>query len=218
MTKRSSKNIPYPKRVAIAVVSSNWLTLTGAPSSLASLMEFSKALDEVPKIDTLESKGGHMEFLPPVDIDTLLGDSPLLATPITSKARILSPASCKPYAHSTLRSLLSEMLLDTASRVLRIDDAVGACITALEGKRPVTLATAGASASGYAPIVGRALGSRNIAYQSDQHRSTVKSIPSRGGSGLVAIVGMSARLPGSDTVDAFFEDLLQGKIQMKKVL
>jgi iterative type I PKS product template protein len=210
------QNIPYPKRIAIAVVSTAWLTLIGAPSSLGRLMEFSKELEEAPKMKTDTNGAVHTEYMPTFDIETILGDSPLLDRPITSKARMLSPASCNPYTHETLRSLLSEILPDIAHRILRIDDTADACISGLVGKRPVSLIVAGPT--GHLTAVERTLRSKKIEYQIKQHRSPEKlGIASRGGSDLVAIVGMSARLPGSDTVEAFFETLLEGKIQLKKI-
>lgn len=69
----------------------------GAPSTLARLMKFSRELEEAPKVQTDTNGAVHTEYMPRFDMDTVLGKSALLDTPITSKARIVSPASCKPY-------------------------------------------------------------------------------------------------------------------------
>jgi acyl transferase domain-containing protein len=39
----------------------------------------------------------------------------------------------------------------------------------------------------------------------------------RGGSDLIAVVGMAGRFPGSDSVEAFWEDLVAGKCQVKEI-
>ncbi|KAF2639737.1 ketoacyl-synt-domain-containing protein [Massarina eburnea CBS 473.64] len=210
-----AKSIPYPKRIAVAVVSSGWLTLMGAPSSLGRLMEFSKELEDAPKMKTETNGAVHTEFMPTYDLDKVLGNSPLLDTPITSKARIHSPASCTPYSHTTLRSLLSEILPDIAHRILRIDDTSEACISDIVGQRPVTVTVAGPT--GHLPAVEKVLKNKNIQYQIKQHRTPSTDSVSRGGSDMIAIVGMAARLPGSDTVEAFFETLLAEQIQIKKI-
>ncbi|KAF2878225.1 PKS16 protein [Massariosphaeria phaeospora] len=209
------QNIPYPKRIAIGVISAGWLTLIGAPSSLGRLMKFSKDLDEAPKMKTNTNGVVHTPYIPIFDLDTALGSSPLLDLPITSKARILSPASCKPYPNGTLRALLSEILPDIAQRALRVDDTASACISGFAGSRPVSLTVMGPT--GNQSAVEQLLKSHNVEYQINQHHRPEKGIASRGGSDMVAIVGMSARLPGSDTVEAFFETLLDGKIQIDKI-
>jgi hypothetical protein len=207
--------IPYPKRVAIGVASNGWITLMGAPSSLARLMEFSKELNDAPKMKTDTNGPVHTWFMPTFNIEKVLGTSPLLDTPITSKSRIISPGSCKQYNHSTLRSLLAEILVDIAHNILRINDTAEACISGLDSKRPVSLIVAGPT--GHLTAVQRILQSKGLDHQLRQHRSPDTDVTRRGGSDLVAIVGMAGRFPGSDSIDGFFEDLNQGKIQIKKV-
>ena len=207
--------IPYPKRVAIGVLSSGWLTLMGAPSSVARLMQFSKELEQAPQVKTDTNGAVHTEYMPRFDIEGVLGGSSLLDTPITSKARMISPGSCKQYDHSTLRSLLAEILVDIAHNVLHIHETAEVCISELVGKGPVSLTVAGPT--GHLTAVQRVLQTKNVEYQMRQLRSPKNDTISRGGSDLIAIVGMSGRFPGSETVEGFFEDLLEGKRQIKRI-
>ncbi len=196
-------------------MSAGWLTLMGAPSSIAALMEFSKELEQAPKVKADTNGAVHTEYMPKFDIDMVLGDSPLLDTPITSKARIISPSSCKPYAHDNLRSLLSEVLVDIASNILRINDTAEESISGLVVERPVSLTVAGPTS--HLTAVKRVLQTKGLKYDMNEHRSSDDGRVSRGGSDLIAIVGMAGRFPGSETIDGFFEDLLEGKTQLKKV-
>jgi hypothetical protein len=146
----------------------------------------------------------------------VLGDSPLLNNPITAKARIISPGSCKPYAHATLRNLLAEMLVDIAHNVLHLAGTTEACIAELVGKRPVDVIVAGPT--GHLPIIQRTLQAKGIGYNFREHHDPTQDTKmSRGGSDQVAIVGMAGRFPGSDTINGFWEDLVAGKIHIKKV-
>ncbi|PVH97121.1 putative polyketide synthase [Periconia macrospinosa] len=209
-----SQHIPYSKRIAIAVVSTGWLTLIGAPSSLRRLMEFSKELEDAPKMKTETNGAVHTQYMPTYDLEKVLGNSPLLELPITSKARIHSPASCKQYTHTTLRSLMSEILPDIAHRILRIDDTAEACISKIASDKPLVMTVAGPT--GHQTAVEKVLKSKSIKYQIKEHRRANKD-SGRGGSDSIAIVGMSSRLPGSDNVEAFFESLLEQQVQIKKI-
>ena len=187
----------------------------GAPSSLSRLMEFSKEIDQAPKTQTDTDGAVHTEYMPRFNVDRVLGDSSLLNTPITSKARMISPGSCRQYTHTSLRSLLGEIMVDIAHNVLHINGTVEECISGLPGKGPISLTVAGPT--GHLAAVQRILQTNGIEYHIRQHRRPPSGITSRAGSGLVAIVGMSGRFPGSETVEGFFEDLVEGKRQIKKV-
>ena len=178
-------------------------------------MQFSKELDDAPKTKTDTNGAVHTGYMPRFDVERVLGDSPVLNTPITSKARMISPASCKLYDHTTLRSLLAEVMTDIAHNILRINDTADVCISGLLGKRDVALTVAGPT--GHLTAVQRMLQSKGLQYKLREHRSLDPGIMSRGGSDLVAIVGMAGRFPGSETIDGFFEDLIDGKIQLTKV-
>ena len=178
-------------------------------------MEFSKELEEAPKVKTDTNGAVHTEYMPKFDLETVLGESPLLETPITSKARIISPASCKPYKHSTLRSLLGEIMSDIAHNILRINDTAEECISGIVGKRSVSLTVVGPT--GHLTAVQRSLESKGLEHQIRRHRNHEEKLATRGGSDLIAIVGMAGRFPGNETVEGFFEDLIEEKIQLKKV-
>ena len=182
---------------------------------MARLMKFSKELEEAPKTKIDTNGSVHTKCMPQFDVETVLGESPLLNTPITSKARIISPTSCKPYEHSLLRSLLGEIMIDIAHNILRINDTAEECISGIFGKRSVSLTVAGPT--GHLTAVQRSLTSKGLDYQIRQYRNPEEGITARGGSDLVAIVGMAGRFPGSETIEGFFEDLIVEKVQLKKV-
>ena len=62
-----------------------------------------------------------------------------------------------------------------------------------------------------------ALQANGIEYEVGKPAMAPQNENSRGGSDLIAIVGMAGRFPGSDTVDGFWEDLMAGKCHIKEV-
>lgn len=152
--------------------------------------------------------------MPKIDLAIILGDSPSLDYPITSKVKITSNSSRKAYSHPTLRSLLGEMITDIARNVLYLSDTVEECVSDLVGKGNIRLTTVGPT--GHLPTVQRALQDRGIIYEMNQHLDPMIG-KFRGGTDLVAIVGMAGRFPGSETIGGFWEGLLAGKNHIKKV-
>ncbi|KAF1954279.1 hypothetical protein CC80DRAFT_595084 [Byssothecium circinans] len=184
-----AQGIPHPKRIANGVSSNSWLTLMDTNGRV------------------------HTQYIPAFDIGKVLGHSPLLDIPIMPKARIVSPASCKHYDHPTLGALLSEILLVIAHNILRIHDTAQAIISGMEANRLISLIVA--SPTGHLLAVQKVLQDKAFKYEIRQHRAHGTSFTRRGGSDLIAIVGISGRFPGSETVETFFEDLEQGKTQHK---
>jgi hypothetical protein len=154
--------------------------------------------------------------MPKIDLEKVLGTSPLLDTEILPKANITSNSSRKSYCHTTLRSLLAEMITDIAHNVLYLSDTLDQCISGLVGKENVRLTVVGST--GHLPTVQRELQNKNILFEMNRHLNPPSLGKSRGGSDLVAIVGMAGRFPGSETIVGFWEDLLAGKNLITKVI
>lgn len=128
---------------------------------------------------------------------------------------MFSPSSCKQYLHPTLGDLLGEILEDIAHNVLRVTDVVHTCVSTLDVTKDVRVSVMGPT--NHLAAVKMALQANGIEYQVRQPVTTPQHENSRGGSDLIAIVGMAGKFPGSDTVDGFWEDLMAGKCHIKEV-
>lgn len=128
---------------------------------------------------------------------------------------MFSPSSCKQYSHPTLGDLLGEILEDIAHNILRVTDVVHTCVSALNVTKDVMLSVMGPT--NHLAAVKMALQANEIKHQVRQPVMTPQNDNSRGGSDLIAIVGMAGRFPGNDTVDGFWEDLMAGKCHIKDV-
>lgn len=213
------QNIPQYWHIAIGVSADSWMTLIGPPSSLVRLAAWSPELGAASSLETDVPGPIHSRCLPPMDTSKIVGNSPLLKQPISgSKARMYSPASCKEYKHSTLQALLEEVVEDISHNVLHVTRTIQGCVDRLDDKRHAKLSVMGPT--NHLAAMKQALNKRGIQFQMNGQAvasSTTDSKMIRGGSDLIAIVGMAGRFPGSESVEAFWEDLLAGKCQIKEV-
>lgn len=202
------------RRVCIGFISDGWLTLFGPPTTLQRLFEWSAELEDAPHIDTDARGGVHMETLPEVDLGRILGSSVWLdCTPVLT-ATIISPYTCQPRQQQTLRGLLEEIIIDVGQRTLQLAASMNA---ALELTQEEKLRVVMPGYTSHDVYFLKLLQKRGIKYSVMSHRDLSASTPSREGSGLVAVVGMSGRFPGSGDVNAFWEGLLEGKRYVQEV-
>lgn len=134
----------------------------------------------------------------------------MLTTPLTSRVRIVSSSTCKPFVASDLGTLLYEMILDITQNTLRLTDTVQTIVSDLQKLGEVDLVVLGPTA--HKSLVQGALREKyvNVNLISDPE-PPVSAHDLRGGSDLVAIVGMSGRFPGGDNVRDFWETLQKGQ-------
>lgn len=210
----TEKHVPEPRRIAIGIVAKGWLTLVGPPSSLRRLWSFSPEFEGAAKIPTDTNGPIHTPHMPRINVEKVLGTSLLLDRRISDQVNITSNTSRSSYSRQTLRMLLSEMVVDIANNVLNLGDTIDHCVAGLTGKGNVKLTIVGPT--GHQPAVEKALQEKGIRFQINQHED-IESGKVRGGSDLIAIVGMAGRFPGSETIGEFWESLLAGDCHIKKV-
>lgn len=167
-----------------------------------------------PNVDTDARGGVHMETLPAIDLGRILGSSPWLDRAPVPKATIISPYTCRPRRQETLRGLLGEIILDVGQRTLQLAASMEA---ALEKTHACKLRAIIPGYTSHLASFTKALDRRNIEYSIVSHCKDPAPTSVREGSGLVAIVGMSGKFPGSGNVNAFWEDLLRGKRYVQEV-
>ena len=187
----------------------------GPPSTSESLWSWSPELCQAPRIN-IESGGlVHAKHLPELDTERILGNSPVLDTPITSKARMLSTYTCEKYEASDLRSLLEEIIPDIGQNILYLSRTMDTAVSTMDNSKEVNLVVVGPT--GHLTFAQRALEGSSIRYSIASHLEPQTAENARGGSDLIAIVGMSGRLPGSDSIEGFWQGLLDGKNYVEKV-
>ncbi|KAL5898830.1 hypothetical protein ACKVWC_000243 [Pyricularia oryzae] len=227
--------VPQVRRIAVGVTSKGFVTLFGPPSTLAKLQAWHGAQDlrNAPQIPTKAGGCVHTPYLPQLDMDAIFKgcSKEFLQWPIDvgTKSRMASPSCLAFYDHSTLGGLLREVVHDIVQNIMRLDDTIESCASRLraEGRdENVKLVTMGEN--GHVPAMSAALKKSKITHQVVMNNPTPSSGSTeqggggpdqtdRGNSGLIAIVGMSGRFPDNDTVQGFWDDLLDGKTHIREV-
>ncbi|KYK61102.1 polyketide synthase [Drechmeria coniospora] len=209
-----SQAIPRARQVCIGFVSEGWLTLFGPPTTLERLFDWSVELEDAPHIDTDARGGVHMETLPEVDVGRILGSSSWLERSLDPATTIISPYTCQPRQHRKLRALLEEIILDVGQRTLYLAAAMNA---ALELTKTEKLRVVMPGYTSHDVYLKKLLQKRGVEYTVASHSDRPALTTGREGSGLVAVVGMSGRFPGSGNINEFWEGLLQGKRYVQEV-
>ena len=200
--------------MAIGVEATDWLTLFGPPSSLRRLWSWSTVLDRAAKIKTDTNGAIHTEYMPTIDVEEVLDGSAILDTPLSSKAKIGRNSREGVFTESTLGALLREIIIEIAHKVLKLSATIEGCMSTLRHNRGVKFTVIGPST--HTSAVQRSMQENRIAYQLNQH-SEQQNNSLRGGSDDIAIVGMSGRFPGSETVEGFWDNLMAGKSFIREV-
>ena len=149
-------------------------------------------------------------------MERILGQSALLDDPITSHAQIISTCTGLPYVANNLRELLRLMIDDIDQNLLDFTTTLKAVVSEFNASTDLDLIVVGpttAASSIQSAFHGAGM-KVNISQDAQPMPATFKS---RGGSDLIAIVGMSGRFPGGDNVDEFWKILQDGQALHKKV-
>ena len=129
--------------------------------------------------------------------------------PLSPNVSIISSSTCKPFVASNLRKLLHLMIQDITQNTLHMEGTIQALISQVIQKGDVQLTTVGPTP--HTTLVQRALQSSGVMFHNTHSPKPLQvSDKTRGGSDLVAIVGMSGRFPGGNDISEFWETLKSG--------
>ncbi|KAL6718616.1 hypothetical protein ACLMJK_002850 [Lecanora helva] len=210
-----TQNIPLYKRAYVAVTSRTWTTLFGPPSTFARIWQECPQLGLAPKLKLIAAGGVHAPDLPPLDVKKILGQSDLLSVAPPRNTRCISSNTCKPYVAADFRALLELMLDDIMKNPLRLTETVQKVVSELRGQR-VDLFVSGPTA--HTNLMQEALQGAQCSVNVVRSAETPSvARPSREGSNLVAIVGMSGRFPGSETLQEFWKVISRGQDLSEKI-
>ena len=158
----------------------------------------------------------HARHLGSPDAKKIVGSSSLLEADLKKNAHIMSTGSGKPFVAGSLRDLLHQVIDDVLKIPLYWTRTVQTVIS--------TLATAEVSLTSFGPTnVVKSL-RRGLEAAGIKVTETGETVPSvsgntRGGSGHIAIVGMSGRFPGGADLEEFWKEVLEkGQDMHSKVI
>ncbi|KAF3067794.1 Conidial yellow pigment biosynthesis polyketide synthase [Trichoderma lentiforme] len=211
----SSNSIPPTRQISVGVVSEKWTTIIGAPSSLTRLASWSSEIELASHAKTDIGALIHSNVLPPLDVEKILAPFSWRDRVLDwTKARLISPASCTDYTNSSLGSFIGQIINDIASNALLIDQTIHACISRLD--KATTFSVTIPGPTGYLPAVEQAFRSFKVQYELNK-QTTDATGSGRGGSDMIAIIGMSGRFPGTNSTEEFWDDVLAANCHIESV-
>ena len=205
------QDLPIHKHAYISTLSSTWCTVSGPPSVLTQLWRSSTPIGQASRLELPVGAAVHSTHLPCLDVDKILASSTMFLTiPISAKVRILSPCHGEPYSFSNLRDLLLAIIQDISHNHMDLVQTFQKAAGGFSGVKNVHLMVIGPTA--HASSVQAALEDNELNVDmANITEDLVPHTPTRDGSGLIAVVGMSGRFPGSESIQAFWESLQRGQ-------
>ena len=159
--------------------------------------------------------GLHASHLPLPDVDQISGPLSFGRADISSKARIFSTSKCQPFSTNQCGALLNEILKDIVQQTSNLDSLTKSAIRTMERNEDVRLHVLGPVT--HESLIQTLLEARNVTRPQIGLYDPPLMPDTRGGSGLIAIVGMSGRFPEADNLQDFWNVLRAGKDLHKQV-
>ena len=208
------KVIPTSKKAYISAESDSTVTISGPPSTLATLFSSSGPLKDARKINLPITAAFHAPHLGDLDVDKIIGSSSnFINYHLRKDTAIISTSSGEPISAHNLGEALQQIILDILQEPLRWSTVVHKLVTCFRGQNAVLISAGPVRA---ADSVRREMNNAGI----DVDRSEIQPLPAshtRNLSSDIAIVGMAGRLPGCETLEEIWKVLEDGRDVHKKV-
>lgn len=213
--------MPKHKYAYISAEAESAVTISGPPSTLNQLFatshSFSGARKIIPLPITAAFHAGHLQR---PDADNIIGSSALFDRPIIERRQIISTHSGMPYGTDNFRKVLHLMIDDILTNSLLYNETIEAIVSTVKNGE-VTLMSFGPTNATQSlkrslQKVGFSIMEHSSLFSSPTYVSTIES--SRSGSGAIAVIGMATRLPGSETLEEFWDILEKGKDLVQEVI
>jgi hypothetical protein len=197
-----------------AVGDSTTVTISGPPSTLTLLWEFSPRLQGAVFAELPIAAAFHADHLGEIKVNEVLGNGAVFRR-YSQNGIFISPSSGKQYEGQDLEKLLRFAIVDIVQMRLNWTATIQSLIQVLKSG-PVVLNSIGPSNA--AKKLTKSLEGAGIQVEHEHDAEKAEDgLLSRVGSGLVAIVGMSGRFPGAENLDSFWQHLVDGDDQHRKV-
>ena len=121
--------------------------------------------------------------------------------------KVISGSKYRPIVASNLREFLQEILQDIFQNRTNPDRLFEDGASFLEKGKEISLIMLGSTS--YLVLLRRTLHARGFKVALKTNPPTLQNSEIRGGSGSVAIIGMSGRFPGSDSVQELWESIMR---------
>ncbi|KAI1826639.1 BcPKS15, polyketide synthase [Xylaria intraflava] len=202
--------LPSSNRLYLGIMTESWSTAFGPPSTLR-MLDGSSDFDDLSKSPLKAAIAVHAPHLSQINVDSVLGDSPILDKALRRQSCVSLSASSL-FKSDTLRGLIYEVICEVAQQPLVVHETIRSLgqLIKKSGVERVQLITVGPTPH---TNMTRSLLQKQIetavllteGLEADGAEAGDEDV-----SGLVAIVGMSGRFPQSNSLDEFWNILENG--------
>jgi hypothetical protein len=157
----------------------------------------------------------HAGHLAAPEFEELVPESPLLDKSIKPGYKLISGSKYAPFVGSTLRDLLPQIMLDIFQNSTNPARLFDTCGSYLRKRENISLIVLGATS--YLVLLRRSLHTQKFEVTLKTSAPGLPKTELRGGSGSVAIIGMSGQFPGASSVDEMWDILMRREEHHRKV-
>ncbi|KAK5625822.1 hypothetical protein RRF57_001538 [Xylaria bambusicola] len=209
-------DIPDHKKTWIGVVGRGWVTVSGPPSILKSLIVGCREFKALSPMMLPVASAVHAPHLPPFDFESTAKPSYIWDLLLQEGACIMATDECVPYPKKTLGEVARLIIPTILHAPLMVKGTFTATAEYLK-KAGATAAVSVLGPSAQAASLIQTLNHAGVQAEVLPVPKNVSTIPGRARSGSVAIIGMSARLPGANNLDEFWQLLMEGRTTHKRI-
>ncbi|KAJ3561746.1 hypothetical protein NPX13_g8825 [Xylaria arbuscula] len=209
-------DIPNHKRTWIGVIGSSWVTVSGPPSTLELLKAECPEFRNLSPVTLPVASAVHAPHLPAFEFKSTARPSYIWDYPIQEGACIMATDDCVPYTARTLGEVAQRIIpavLRTPLKIQGTFTATAKYLKKLGSTAAISVIGPSAQAASLIQTLKYAGVSVTVLLVPDNVRNTAQ----RDGTGAVAIVGMSARLPQANDLVEFWQLLLEGRTTHKRI-
>jgi hypothetical protein len=193
------------KKAYLSSISSSSNSISGPPSTLSLLINSSEVLLKASRVQLPISAAFHAGHLIRPTDEKVLGTSAFLDTYFVQEdVNFISTSLAANYTARSLRQVLSQVIDDCLQLPIYFSKMTETLIGSI-GKGGIRVAAMGPR--GISQTLHRKLLSAGIQVQEIEEPSVVIETQLRGGSGDIAIVGMSGRFPGGESLEEFWNTI-----------
>jgi Beta-ketoacyl synthase, N-terminal domain len=158
----------------------------------------------------------HAPHLRSPDLEYMIGNSRILEKTVKRNYQLISGSTNRSMVGPNLKNLLKNILEDIFQHTAKPERVFEAGISLLNKEHETSLFVLGNTS--YLPSFKRTLQKKRVKVVIKSNSSTQESLESHVQSESVAIVGMSGRFPGSDSVEELWASIMERKEFHKKVM
>ena len=123
------ENLPTPRQAYVGITSKAWTTVFGSPCILNRLWSYHPNFQNIPKVVLSGASAVHAPHLAAPDFRTIVGESLLLETQVSSDAVLVSSTTCERFTASTLGELLLCIVAEISQDTLPMEGTVQALLS-----------------------------------------------------------------------------------------